>query len=871
MATFDDDKRKKKKRKKKVNEQPKDKVDPKTGLTITEEKEEKEKTEDAKKLDAYSERKRKEKEEQKITSVTSAKRKGGFETPVEQKTKYSRAGKEISEEEAKTNKKKPMPEVAVKANKTEPNKTEPEKTPTTESTTSIYEGEDEDEGMNSGERIEFEKNEKKKKRKKRVEKIKNDKSKTNVQKYDEVAFLDTDKEVKTKPETEEEQKTKKKKKNKFFNTISSIAEEINDLKGSGKGKAVARVLTKKAKKFVEGLFNAEEIDEDEKGNFMSLIKSALLKEKKEGMFKRGFESGGAQMPKDISTVEYLKPTDYYPQIGRAIGVGTSTGEIIGSRTIYTGAGVVAPMGLYDARRRALAAAVKKGVAAEDGTLQTLDNMVLEYRTQWRDWQDERTQELYKNKDYYTNGKLNDEGRKFRDKTLTVGKDLMDLFERTKEYQNHLISINETGKGSLNAADGLYYTKSDQKKLNDFLAGNLKIDDLLDPDKDILKSIAGIKPYRDLVYDLQDQGYIDNLLKERAADKENIQNGTFKSVDGESPSSFIDKSSGLLTQAYKESVEKDRIENLVKGMIEQGVYSKEQEQQAIDVITNTIGDRETITTKQQQVSGVSRSVTAQRGYYDYFQGTTDGLYKESLPQANSLSSSASNNDIKDVYRKTVGGLVTTTTLLNSDGKETPVTIKALDTEGAAQLPVGIGEVSNKFAVWDITDPSNPSFKQYSAAMIVKQINDGRTFKAWGTETPLAKDWFESYMTIAEAEDADIFAVPAADVNALGYVSGGSVIPLDEDNMAGFKSADNSDKVQIKSLYYKPILDRYMTFEVRDADKNFEVAVKRVMSTGGAYLMPSGPMTIPFNSKTEQINTALANQLTKNLTDKGKFSD
>lgn len=60
-----------------------------------------------------------------------------------------------------------------------------------------------------------------------------------------------------------------------------------------------------------------------------------------------------------AVVEKLGVQDYYPEVGRDIGVGTFTGSRIGSQTIYSGAGALLPMGLYDARKRALVAAAKE--------------------------------------------------------------------------------------------------------------------------------------------------------------------------------------------------------------------------------------------------------------------------------------------------------------------------------------------------------------------------------------------------------------------------------------------------------------------------------------------------------------------------------
>lgn len=60
-----------------------------------------------------------------------------------------------------------------------------------------------------------------------------------------------------------------------------------------------------------------------------------------------------------AVVEKLGVQDYYPEVGRDIGVGTFTGSRIGSQTIYSGAGGLLPMGLYDARKRALVTAAKE--------------------------------------------------------------------------------------------------------------------------------------------------------------------------------------------------------------------------------------------------------------------------------------------------------------------------------------------------------------------------------------------------------------------------------------------------------------------------------------------------------------------------------
>lgn len=85
-----------------------------------------------------------------------------------------------------------------------------------------------------------------------------------------------------------------------------------------------------------------------------------------GMYIKGQEN----VP--YAVVEKLGVQDYYPNVGRDIAVGTFSGSRIGSQTIYSGAGALLPMGLYDARKRALKDAAKSKQAELDKILTVPD-------------------------------------------------------------------------------------------------------------------------------------------------------------------------------------------------------------------------------------------------------------------------------------------------------------------------------------------------------------------------------------------------------------------------------------------------------------------------------------------------------------------
>ena len=84
----------------------------------------------------------------------------------------------------------------------------------------------------------------------------------------------------------------------------------------------------------------------------------------------GYKDLATSIPEAV--VEKLGVQDYYPEIGRDIAVGTFTGSRIGSQTIYSGAGGLLPMGLYDERKRALVKAAKEKQAKIDKFMEIPD-------------------------------------------------------------------------------------------------------------------------------------------------------------------------------------------------------------------------------------------------------------------------------------------------------------------------------------------------------------------------------------------------------------------------------------------------------------------------------------------------------------------
>ena len=108
----------------------------------------------------------------------------------------------------------------------------------------------------------------------------------------------------------------------------------------------------------------------------------LIPESREDIFNRAAASARKQAPQ--LAIEKLGVQDYYPDISRNIAVGTFTGSRIGSRTIYSGAGGLLPLGLYDARKRAIAAEIKRKEALMD-ELKSVPDIAKQFKPAWTNY------------------------------------------------------------------------------------------------------------------------------------------------------------------------------------------------------------------------------------------------------------------------------------------------------------------------------------------------------------------------------------------------------------------------------------------------------------------------------------------------------
>ena len=182
-------------------------------------------------------------------------------------------------------------------------------------------------------------------------------------------------------------------------------------------------------------------------------------------------------------VEKLGLQDYYPEAGRNIAVGTFTGSRIGSQTIYSGAGGLLPLGLYDARKRAIATEIKKKEAIMDQLKEIPDiakqfqpyysEKFMNFLSPWMDAFKDKPEELMRNTDFL----------KGLRQQQAVAENFLKVDTDLKEFE---ALVNPGDKGAEKGGYGAYATPAMLEILHKFKAGMLpgKIEEWFDGTKNI---------------------------------------------------------------------------------------------------------------------------------------------------------------------------------------------------------------------------------------------------------------------------------------------------------------------------------------------------------------------------------------------------
>lgn len=286
------------------------------------------------------------------------------------------------------------------------------------------------------------------------------------------------------------------------------------------------------------------------------------------------------VPKAV--VEKLGVQDYYPNIGRDIAVGTFSGSRIGSQTIYSGAGAALPMGLYDARKRALrdaAAEKKKQLDKFFDVIETAPQYTKAVNESYNNWlNDSLAQHGYDADKFLSDPNM----RKEYTKRLTNAKDITywatwaDNYLKESEKKENYGSaegVKVAGEIKMALIDHMDEIASGEKSLKDFI------------DIDKAKMYQNIIPQMDTI--------IKEVLDPNRMGESPINMRTGDAEGRLDPEEFKQQRDQFVVKMKSGTLGKDEYlsgfkkfftgdyEKIVDGLIESGKFSEEQKDAALD--------------------------------------------------------------------------------------------------------------------------------------------------------------------------------------------------------------------------------------------------------------------------------------------------
>jgi hypothetical protein len=286
------------------------------------------------------------------------------------------------------------------------------------------------------------------------------------------------------------------------------------------------------------------------------------------------------VPKAV--VEKLGIQDYYPNIGRDIAVGTFSGSRIGSQTIYSGAGAVLPMGLYDARKRALKEAAtekKKQLDKFFDVIETAPQYQKAVNESYNDWLNKSLSEHGYDADKFLS---NPNIRKEYAKRLSNAKDI--TFWAT--WSDNYLKESEK-KENYGTAEGVEIAGQIKMALIDHMdeiaSGEKSLKDFIDIDK--AKMYQNIIPQMDVI--------IKEALDPNRMGESPINMRTGDAEGRLSAEEFKQQRDDFVLKMKSETIGKDEYlsgfkkfftgnyEQIVDGLIKSGKFSEEQRDAALN--------------------------------------------------------------------------------------------------------------------------------------------------------------------------------------------------------------------------------------------------------------------------------------------------
>jgi hypothetical protein len=226
-----------------------------------------------------------------------------------------------------------------------------------------------------------------------------------------------------------------------------------------------------------------EINHGQQGQRDSFDQITTIQDVQRGVLDQ-YKNQASNVP--YAVVEKLGIQDYYPNAGRDIAVGTFSGSRIGSQTIYSGAGALLPVGLYDARKRSLVEAAKNIQKKKDEFLQ-VPNAPQQFNADFQQAAYSQLYDIGAKHDWNMNAIMKDKEAMQRVYAIkNAAKDLA----YTDEIVNNIFE-------TLNTADGKtasYVPEDILQKMIEYRQGKLDVDAILSGENNVLELAGEIRNY-----------------------------------------------------------------------------------------------------------------------------------------------------------------------------------------------------------------------------------------------------------------------------------------------------------------------------------------------------------------------------------------
>ncbi len=192
----------------------------------------------------------------------------------------------------------------------------------------------------------------------------------------------------------------------------------------------------------------------------------------------------------LDTVQKLGVQDDFPQVEENIAVGTFTGSRIGSQTIYSGAGGLAPMSLYDAKRRAMKAGLKSSTKSVENFMKFMQLPPV-YNEDYINIATEAYNDIMSDSDLSS-----EERREKLNKLNNSGAQLMGAWNTVQNLQSRLLNTKNQEKESL------YMPPAMKKKMYSIIENSMDPEYLkraITGDVNLAKDASELSLFSDMIY------------------------------------------------------------------------------------------------------------------------------------------------------------------------------------------------------------------------------------------------------------------------------------------------------------------------------------------------------------------------------------